>query len=65
MVRCFMVFPFLLSVGFILISSYFWGRDVHREGCYEGAHNVEVFSGFKLGIIFFILSECFFFLGMF
>lgn len=38
---------------------------MHREGCYEGAHNVEVFSGFKLGIIFFILSECFFFLGMF
>nr|YP_010354352.1 cytochrome c oxidase subunit III [Lepidoglyphus destructor]UOG85320.1 cytochrome c oxidase subunit III [Lepidoglyphus destructor] len=65
MVRCFNVLPFLFSLLFILISSYFWGRDVHREGCYEGAHNSEVFGGFKLGMIFFILSECFFFLGMF
>jgi len=38
---------------------------VHREGCIEGSHNFEVTEGFKLGMIFFIISECFFFLGMF
>lgn len=38
---------------------------MHREGCYEGRHNLEVTDGFKVGIILFILSECFFFLGMF
>lgn len=38
---------------------------MHREGCYEGSHNPEVVTGFKVGIILFILSECFFFLGIF
>lgn len=65
MVRYFFCTPFLFSLVFLTISSFFWGRDVHREGCYEGSHNLEVFEGFKLGIVFFILSECFFFLGMF
>ena len=49
----------------LLFSSFLWGQDVHREGCYEGSHNVEVLEGFKVGMIIFILSECFFFLGMF
>jgi len=65
MVRHFYVFSFLLSLLLLLISSFLWGRDVHREGCYEGSHNFEVIVGFKVGIILFILSECFFFLGMF
>lgn len=38
---------------------------MHREGCYQGDHNLEVAVGFKVGIIIFILSECFFFLGIF
>lgn len=64
-VRCFDVYPFLISLVVLLYSSFLWGRDVHREGCYEGDHNLEVTIGFKVGIILFILSECFFFLGMF
>lgn len=65
MVRSFYCLPFLFSLIFLLISSYLWGRDVHREGCFEGDHNYEATLGFKLGMIIFILSECFFFLGMF
>ena len=64
-VRSFNVYPFLFSLGLLLYSSFLWGRDVHREGCYEGSHNLEATVGFKVGIIIFILSECFFFLGMF
>lgn len=65
MVRSFYCFPFLFSLVLLVSSSYLWGRDVHREGCLEGYHNYEVTVGFKLGMIIFILSECFFFLGMF
>ena len=56
---------FSVALFFLLVSSFLWGRDVHREGCYEGQHNFQVTVGFKVGIILFILSECFFFLGMF
>lgn len=65
MVRSFNCYPFLLSLVVLCYSSFLWGRDVHREGCYEGSHNFEAIGGFKIGIIFFIISECFFFLGMF
>ena len=65
MVRSFNCSYFLFSLLLLLFSSFLWGRDVHREGCYEGNHNFEVTTGFKLGIVLFILSECFFFLGMF
>lgn len=64
-VRSHYCIAFLFSLLFLLISSFLWGRDVHREGCYEGRHLLEVTLGFKLGMIIFILSECFFFLGMF
>lgn len=57
--------PFLFSLIVLRYASYLWGRDVHREGCYEGSHNPETIRGFKVGIILFILSECFFFLGIF
>jgi cytochrome c oxidase subunit 3 len=49
----------------LIISSFFWGRDINREGAVRGAHNIEAVGGFKIGIIFFIISECFFFLGIF
>ena len=64
-VRLYEPFYFLISISFLLLSSFLWGRDVHREGCYEGSHNVETLDGFKVGMILFILSECFFFLGIF
>lgn len=57
--------PFIVSLLILIVSSFLWGRDVHREGCIKGDHNFDVSEGFKIGIIFFILSECFFFLGIF
>nr|YP_009862152.1 cytochrome c oxidase subunit III [Carpoglyphus lactis]QKV10187.1 cytochrome c oxidase subunit III [Carpoglyphus lactis] len=65
MVRSFNVYPFLVSLFLLFFSSFLWGRDIHRESCYEGSHNEEAGVGFKIGMIFFIISECFFFLGMF
>nr|YP_009504246.1 cytochrome c oxidase subunit III [Histiostoma feroniarum]AWX53522.1 cytochrome oxidase subunit 3 [Histiostoma feroniarum] len=65
MVRMFICIFFFISLIFLLFSSFIWGRDIHREGCYLGSHNIEALDGFKLGMVFFILSECFFFLGMF
>lgn len=56
---------FVLSLFTILALSYLWGKDIHRESCYMGLHNREAVSGFKIGIIIFILSECFFFFRMF
>ena len=35
-VRSFDCVPFLFSLLLLLFSSFLWGRDVHREGCYEG-----------------------------
>jgi len=64
-VRTFYCVPFLFSLFFLLLSSFLWGRDIHREGCMEGIHNFEVVKGFKVGMVIFILSECFFFLGIF
>lgn len=65
MVRSFNVYPFLISLLTLFLFSFLWRRDIHREGCYEGYHNLEVMTGIKVGIILFILSECFFFLGIF
>ena len=64
-VRLSSVYFFLLGVTILLILRFLWGKDIHRERCYLGAHRVEVVSGFKIGIIVFILSECFFFFRMF
>lgn len=65
MVRSFIFPPFFISLFFLFFSCYLWGREVHREGCYEGCHNFEVVSGFKTGMILFIFSEVFFFIGIF
>lgn len=65
MVTTYNPLPFLASLGCLAVSSLLWGQDISREGCYEGAHNDQTLRGFKLGIILFILSECFFFLGIF
>lgn len=65
MVRRYYCIPFVVSLIFLLASSFLWSKDIHREGCYSGNHNTEVFTGFKIGIIFFIVSELFFFFGIF
>ena len=49
-------------VGFIACC---WWRDVIREGTFEGHHTVATQRGLRLGMVLFIISEVFFFLGFF
>lgn len=65
MVHTFNYYLFLLSLVGLCFSSFIWGLDIHREGTLLGEHNYESIDGFKIGIVVFILSECFFFLGIF
>lgn len=53
--------PFIL----IILISYQWWRDISRERSYEGFHVDKVSEGLYLSIIFFIISEIFFFFSFF
>nr|UFH80712.1 cytochrome c oxidase subunit III [Tridentiger bifasciatus] len=57
----------LMSVGMILtlLTMYQWWRDVVREGTFMGHHTPPVQKGLRYGMILFITSEVFFFLGFF
>nr|YP_009029832.1 cytochrome c oxidase subunit III [Botrylloides giganteus]CCO25726.1 cytochrome c oxidase subunit III [Botrylloides giganteus] len=58
---------FLLFLGCFLLSlvSFMWWRDVVREASYLGFHMFKVQQGLRLGMLFFIVSEVFFFFGFF
>lgn len=49
----------------ILLTIYQWWRDIIREGTFQGHHTPVVQKNLRYGIILFILSEAFFFLGFF
>nr|BAJ54473.1 cytochrome c oxidase subunit III [Ivindomyrus marchei] len=57
----------LLSLGLalMLLTMYQWWRDVVREGTFLGHHTPPVQKGLRYGMILFITSEVFFFLGFF
>lgn len=57
----------LLIIGFtsIFLTIYQWWRDIIREGTFQGHHTPVVQKGLRYGIILFILSEVFFFIGFF
>ena len=57
----------LLSLGLfiIIISLVLWGRDIIREGAYQGYHSYKVQFSLKLGMILFIISEILFFFSFF
>lgn len=57
----------LIFIGFtlMLITMFQWWRDVIREGTYQGHHTPLVQKGLRYGIILFITSEVFFFIGFF
>nr|YP_010014982.1 cytochrome c oxidase subunit III [Halocynthia aurantium]QOI13833.1 cytochrome c oxidase subunit III [Halocynthia aurantium] len=44
---------------------FFWWRDVVRESSFLGFHTSAVRRGLRIGMVLFILSEVFFFLGFF
>lgn len=59
--------PNLFWVGLwcLFITSFQWWRDIRREGTYQGLHTDIVYTGLKIGIILFIVSEVFFFFSFF
>nr|YP_009234332.1 cytochrome c oxidase subunit III [Gloydius shedaoensis]AMC18042.1 cytochrome c oxidase subunit III [Gloydius shedaoensis]AMC18055.1 cytochrome c oxidase subunit III [Gloydius shedaoensis] len=52
----------LMTLTLTLIQ---WWRDVIREGTYQGHHTLGVQKNMRYGMILFITSEVFFFLGFF
>nr|YP_002286794.1 cytochrome c oxidase subunit III [Fundulus olivaceus]BAG74805.1 cytochrome c oxidase subunit 3 [Fundulus olivaceus] len=57
----------LMTLGLILLllTMYQWWRDIIREGTFQGHHTPPVQKGLRYGMILFITSEVFFFLGFF
>nr|YP_010925007.1 cytochrome c oxidase subunit III [Trimma macrophthalmum]WKD79686.1 cytochrome c oxidase subunit III [Trimma macrophthalmum] len=49
----------------LLLTMYQWWRDIVREGTFQGHHTPPIQSGLRYGMILFITSEVFFFLGFF
>nr|ASW34687.1 cytochrome c oxidase subunit III [Quedenfeldtia moerens] len=57
----------LMNLGLLilLLTVTQWWRDVIREGTYQGHHTTLVQQGLRYGMILFIISEVFFFIGFF
>jgi cytochrome c oxidase subunit 3 len=56
---------FLVGIGLLLSTKYFWWRDVVREGTIEGQHTSLVQLGLRFGMVLFIVSEVMFFFAFF
>nr|YP_009170399.1 cytochrome c oxidase subunit III [Amblyrhynchus cristatus]ALE29397.1 cytochrome c oxidase subunit III [Amblyrhynchus cristatus] len=54
-----------LGLTTLLLTMYQWWRDIIREGTFQGHHTSLVQKGLRYGMILFITSEVFFFLGFF
>nr|YP_010234469.1 cytochrome c oxidase subunit III [Pedioplanis laticeps]QTA72635.1 cytochrome c oxidase subunit III [Pedioplanis laticeps] len=59
--------PNLMYLGLLILilTMQQWWRDIIREGTYQGHHTPPVQKGLRYGMILFITSEVFFFLGFF
>nr|ALN11495.1 cytochrome c oxidase subunit III [Pristimantis fenestratus] len=57
----------VLTTGLILmlLTMIQWWRDITREGTFQGHHTPSVQNGLRYGMILFITSEVFFFIGFF
>nr|QNV11537.1 cytochrome c oxidase subunit III [Cryphalus piceae] len=57
----------LMMIGLIatLLIMYQWWRDITRESTFQGLHTLKVTKGLRWGMMLFITSEIFFFLGFF
>ena len=57
----------IVFIGFATVvgSMALWFRDVTTEGTFLGDHTIAVQKGLSLGMVFFILSEVFFFISIF
>nr|AIG23519.1 cytochrome c oxidase subunit III [Planigale gilesi] len=55
----------LIGITSMLLTMFQWWRDVVREGTFQGHHTPVVQKGLRYGMILFIMSEVFFFVGFF
>nr|YP_010155861.1 cytochrome c oxidase subunit III [Ateuchosaurus chinensis]QQY85230.1 cytochrome c oxidase subunit III [Ateuchosaurus chinensis] len=57
----------LMNIGLVvlLLTMYQWWRDITREGTFQGHHTSLVQKGLRYGMVLFITSEVFFFIGFF
>nr|BCG05719.1 cytochrome c oxidase subunit III [Glandirana rugosa] len=57
----------ILTAGLtlMLLTMIQWWRDIVREGTFQGHHTPPVQKGLRYGMILFITSEVFFFIGFF
>nr|AWN56351.1 cytochrome c oxidase subunit 3 [Pheidole oxyops] len=60
-----MNYTLLLTIPCTLLCMYQWWRDVIREATFQGIHTTQVYTGMRLGMILFIISEILFFLSFF
>nr|YP_009380080.1 cytochrome c oxidase subunit III [Paratomella rubra]ARS00883.1 cytochrome c oxidase subunit 3 [Paratomella rubra] len=58
-------FFFFFGLIFIILVFMVWMRDSIRESTFQGMHTFKVMSGIRLGFIWFIVSEIFFFSAFF
>nr|YP_010176526.1 cytochrome c oxidase subunit III [Phrynoglossus myanhessei]QSQ72198.1 cytochrome c oxidase subunit III [Phrynoglossus myanhessei] len=59
--------PLILIMGLtmMILTMVQWWRDVIREGTFQGHHTIPVQKGLRYGMVLFITSEVFFFIGFF
>nr|BAP90289.1 cytochrome oxidase subunit 3 [Tropiocolotes steudneri] len=57
--------PMNTGLVLLLLTMYQWWRDIIRESTYQGYHTKPVQKGLRYGMVLFITSEVFFFLGFF
>nr|YP_010568180.1 cytochrome c oxidase subunit III [Odorrana hosii]UZC57600.1 cytochrome c oxidase subunit III [Odorrana hosii] len=60
-----MISILMVGLSLMFMTMYQWWRDVVREGTFQGHHTSPVQKGLRYGMILFITSEVFFFLGFF
>lgn len=58
-------FFLLSSVMLVALVGMLWAKDLSREGCFLGYHSLAVQHALKAGMVWFIVSEVFFFFGFF
>nr|YP_004021830.1 cytochrome c oxidase subunit III [Opilio parietinus]ADI92912.1 cytochrome c oxidase subunit III [Opilio parietinus] len=55
----------VIGLALLVLTSYQWWRDIHREATLQGHHSAKVMLGLQWGMILFIVSEIFFFVSFF
>ena len=55
----------ILSLISLIISLYFWWKEVIIEGTYQGFHNQDVQNNLTLGFLLFVVSEALVFFSFF